>query len=199
MRRSSALLFTLLVAPLVVDCAQPGWWKRPGCPVVPVSSRELPGDLELRARIYFEIGEPGERDPRVEVVARAAPEGLTVVGIARYGARVFAVRQRERAIEVESATTAAHEHLARWTLDALHRTVWIQPPPDPGIGAVVSWSREGESVTESREVGKHTRVFSRSGAPEHVLVRYRERGAQVQNPWCGYRATIAFLDAPGDA
>ncbi|MBW2377926.1 MAG: DUF3261 domain-containing protein, partial [Deltaproteobacteria bacterium] len=106
----------------------------------------MPDDIELRGRMHLSM-ENGEA--HFEVVARRVPEELVVVGIAQYGVRLFAVHQRGREIAVEGAPSREFEHLARWTLDALHRAIWISRPSDPGAGPVVNWSWENESVTES--------------------------------------------------
>ncbi len=104
------------------------------------------------------------------------------------------VQQRGRTITVKDAT---HEHLARWTVDALHRSVWIQPPSDAGSGPVVRWSWENERVTESVQAGERRREFSRFGASAPVLVLYREPVIEIRNPWCGYHAVFALVNDVG--
>jgi hypothetical protein len=139
-----------------------------------------------------------DRDVHLEVVARSLPEELIVVGIASYGVRVFAAQQRGRRIAVKDAATREFEYLAYWTMDALHRSVWIRPPPDAGSGSVVRWSLENERVTESVQAGERRREFSRFGASAPVLVRYREQVIEIQNPWCGYHAVFALVDDDGE-
>ena len=183
--------FLLTTALLLVSCAGVGTrFRSPNCPVVPRFRSELSDDLDLRARMHFAVG---DREVHLEVVARSSPEELVVVGIASYGARVFAAQQRGRTITVKDAATRKFEYLARWTMDALHRSVWIQAPADAGSGSVVRWSWENERVTESVQAGERRREFSRIGASAPVLIRYREQVIEIQNPWCGYHAVFALV------
>jgi hypothetical protein len=138
------------------------------------------------------------RDVHLEVVARSSPEELVVVGITGYGVRIFAARQRGRVITVEDATTRNYEHLARWSMDALHRSLWIQPPAGAGSDRVLSWAWEDEQVVESGKSGTRLREFSRTGTSAVVSVRYRERSVEIRNPWCGYDAVFVVLDEAGD-
>jgi len=184
--------FVLTTALLLVSCGGVGTrFRPPNCPVVPLSRSELPDDLGLRARMHFTID---DRDVHLDVVARSLPEELVVVGITSYGVRVFAAQQRGRRIAVKDAAAREFEYLARWTMDALHRSVWIQAPPDAGSGPIVRWSWENERVTESVQAGERSREFSRSGASAPVLVRYREQVIEIRNPWCGYHAVFALVN-----
>ena len=188
--------FGLTTALLLVSCAGVGTrFDPPNCPVVPSSRSDLPDDLDLRARMNFKID---DRDVHLDVLARSSPGELVVVGIASYGVRVFAAQQRGRRIAVSDAATREFEHLARWTMDALHRSVWIQAPPDAGWGPVVRWSWENENVTESVQAGEARREFSRIGASTPVLVQYREHVIEIRNPWCGYHAVFAVVDDVGE-
>ena len=200
--------FRLLVAvaSLLVSCAGVGSSIRhPGCPVVPISSSDLPDPLQVRTRMKFTMD--GEQ-AHLEAVAGGTPEELVVVGIAQYGVRLFAVHQRGREISVEGALSRRFEHLALWTLDALHRVLWIRPPPDVEPGAVVSWDRENERVTDAREAGGRRREFARNGsdpAAARVVIRYSAARAgtsaiprvEIHNPWCGYEAVVAVLEGEG--
>ena len=111
------------------------------------------------------------------------PAGSVVNGV-----RAFALRQRGVRLEVEGAASASFEHLARWTADALHRSLWIRPPEDAGSGPMVTWERDGEEISESGPDGERRRKFERTGTDEPVIVVIRERVVDVDNPWCGYRA-----------
>jgi hypothetical protein len=157
---------------------------------------ELLEDLDLRARMHFTFD---GREVDLEVVARSSREEIVVVGMLNYGIRVFAVHLRDRGITVQDAASREYEYLARWTMDALHRSVWIHPPSNAGPGPVLSWAWENERVTESVQAGERTREFSRSGASEPVLVRYREQYIEIQNPWCGYHGILALLGNAGDS
>jgi hypothetical protein len=193
-------ILVLGVSQLLVSCAGSGsWGQRPHCPVVLVSTTDHLGDVELRARMHFRMD---DREAHFEAIARRVPEELVVVGIAQHGIRLFAVHQRGREIAVEWASSRESTHLARWTLDALHRAIWIPTPPDAGAGPVVDWSWENESVTESIGSGQRRRKFVYPDASDPVVIRYPspspERGdrVEIQNPWCGYEASFVVFDTP---
>lgn len=197
---STRVILVLGVSQLLVSCAGIGSWAlRSHCPVVPVSTAGHLDDVELRARMHFST-QNGEA--HFEVVARRVPEELVVVGIAQYGVRLFAVHQRGREITVEGAPSRDFAHLARWTLDALHRAIWISTPSDPGAGPVVNWSWENEGVTESIDAGQRRREFVHPDASDPVVIRYLSPPAEagdrveIQNPWCGYEATLVVVDTP---
>ena len=183
---------------LVSSCAEIGSWVRPPhCPVAPVPTAEL-SDVELRAHMRFTIK---SEEAHLEAIARSTQGELRIVGIAAYGIRLFAIQQRGQEIQVEGATSAKFEHLALWTLDALHRSIWIQAPTNTRAGPVVSWQRENERVTESNEAGERHREFSRARAAAPVRVRYTTPAVasriEIQNPWCGYESVIAILESAG--
>jgi hypothetical protein len=199
MMSSNAIHRTLIlgVSLLIISCTGiDSWIQRPHCPVVPVPTGDLPDDVDLRAQMYFSIE---GREAHFEVVARQVSEELVVVGIAEYGVRLFAVHQRGRDIEVEGAPSRELEHLARWTVDALHRAIWIPTRSDADAGQVVSWSRERESVKESIHDGRRRREFARLGESEPVVIRFDPASSEVgyrveiQNPWCGYEATFVVV------
>jgi hypothetical protein len=186
------------VLQFLTSCAGSGSWiQRSHCPVVPVSTADHLDDVELRARMHFSM-DNGEA--HFEAIARRLPEELVVVGIAQYGVRLFAVHQRGREITVEGTPSREFAHLARWTLDALHRAIWISAPSDPGVGPVVNWSWENEGVTESIDGGQRRREFVHPDASLAVVIRYLSPSAEggdrveIQNPWCGYEATFVVID-----
>ena len=110
---------------------------------------------------------------------------------------MFAVRQRGRSIAVEDATTREHAHLARFAMDALHRSVWIYPPSATGSEPVLSWAWEDEQGTEAGASGQRLREFSRLDASTRVRVQYHARSVEIRNPWCGYQATLVLVDDDG--
>lgn len=181
---------------LLSSCAGIGSWVRPPhCPVAPVATAEL-SDVELRAHMRFTIK---SEEAHLEAIARSTQGELRIVGIASYGIRLFAIHQRGQEIRVEGALSPKFEQLALWTLDALHRSIWIQAPTNAGDSPVVSWQRENERVTESNEAGERHREFSRARASAPVRVHYSRPAAasriEIQNPWCGYDAVIAIIDS----
>ena len=103
MNRDAPRLRILLVLTLLFEaCAVMGpSLPRESCPVVPVSTGDLPQGLRLRARMSFTVG---NRIVGLETVARAVQDELVVIGLAPYGARLFTVRQRGREISVEASS-----------------------------------------------------------------------------------------------
>ena len=101
---------------------------------------------------------------------------------------------------MEGAPSRKFAHLARWTLDALHRAIWISTPSDPGAGSVVNWSWENESVMESTDGRQRRREFVYPDASDRVVIRYLSPSAEagdrveIQNPWCGYEASFIVVD-----
>ena len=103
---------------------------------------------------------------------------------------------------VEGAGTRQIESLATWTMDALHRAVWIQPPANRGHGPVVEWRWESEDVVESTEGGTRRRKYARESVSTLVEVERRPGATDagvfdVRNPWCGYTAVIAVVESGG--
>jgi hypothetical protein len=193
-------ILVLGVSQLLVSCAGGGsWGQHPHCPVVPVSTTDHLGKVNLRARMHFSMN---GRKSDFEVIARRAPDELVVVGIAQHGVRLFAVHQRGREFEVEGASSRRSTRLARLALDALHRAIWIPTPPDPGAGAVVDWNWENESVTDSIGGGQRRREFAHPDASDSVVILYASPSAgggervEIQNPWCGYEARFVVFDTP---
>lgn len=189
---------TLTACLLLSSCAGfTSWVRPPHCPVAPVSTAEL-SDVELRVRMRFTIK---SEEAHLEAIARSTEGELWIVGIAAYGIRLFAIHQRGQEIQVEGATSSKFEHLALWTLDALHRSIWIQAPTNTRAGSVVSWQWENERVTESNVAGERHREFSRARASAPVRVHYSRPAAalriEIQNPWCGYEAVVAIIDSAG--
>ncbi len=182
---------------LFASCTGIGSWiQHPDCLVVPVSVGDLPDDIDLRARMRFSVE---GREAHFEVIARRVSEELVVVGIAQSGVRLFAVHQRGREIALEGTLSRKSAHLARWTLDALHRALWISPPPDARAGLVVNWSWESENVTDSIDGERRSRKFVRPGESDSVLIRYLSPAAEaggrveIQNFRCGYEATFVVV------
>jgi hypothetical protein len=190
-------ILILGVSLLLVSCTGIGSWiQRADCVVVPVSVGDLPDDVDLRARMRFSVK---GRETHFEVIARRVSEELVVVGIAQSGARLFAAHQRGHEIALEETLSRESAHLARWTLDALHRALWISPPPDAGAGPVLNWIWESENVTESIDGKRRRREFVRPGESDSVLIRYLPPAAEagdrveIQNFRCGYEATFVVV------
>ena len=186
----------LLVVALGVSCAgvrTPG--HRVDCPVDPVARGDLPQDVSLRARMRIRAG---AHEASFQVVAQATPEALIIVGIAPYGTRLFELRQRDGQFFVDPALPVEARTLSIYSADALHRAYWIRPP-----GEATSWDRAGEHISESVQQGDRRRVYQRNdrgAGSQPITIDYHEpgfegtQGAEIDNPWCGYRAVIVLLD-----
>jgi hypothetical protein len=196
--RSFVLTLTLSS---VLSCAGVSpWLERSSCPIVPVSSDELPASTRLRAQVRIGVG---NRVIGLEVIARKLPDQLVVAGLAPHGTRLFGVRQRGREIEVEAPSSRQIERLALWVMDALHRGLWIEPvdvlPREDGT----SWTWEGEHVFEIQRNGRRHREFRRTTKTNNaapVTIAYRDfadtgaaAGFEILNAWCGYEAVIVPL------
>lgn len=197
-RRFAALFAGLLMLGGLGGCAGFGAWLPPHCPVELVASDTLPADLWLRAKLRFAID---EESVALEAIAQNGPDGLALVGIAPYGASLFALEQRGRDVHIESAATREHRYLAHFTLDALHRIYWIPAPEgggaETGKNAGGSWAWGDERVAEESLAGTRRRTFTRGH--ETVTIEYPgptgNGGIRIENPWCGYSAVVVTLDA----
>jgi hypothetical protein len=185
---------------LLSGCAGSGLVLPPHCPVELVSSEALPPGLLLRAKLRFSID---DESVALEAVAESSQQGLALVGIAPYGASLFALRQRGQDVSLESAASRKHRYLAYFTLDALHRIYWIEPPGGQGLAAPERWSWGAEVVShraaQDAAGGARRRVFARGH--EAVAIEYPGAaggGIHIENPWCGYRAVVVTLDAGPD-
>jgi hypothetical protein len=165
------------------------------CPIRFTARSDLPEGIGLRGPVRLRAG---GQVIQLDVVARSTADGIVIVGISEYGVRAFAVKQQDRSIEVANAVSREFAHVARWTADALHRGIWLNPPENGRSGPVVSWAWEDEQVTESTQVGDRRREFSRSGDSRLVIVRYKEQAVEIDNPWCGYQAVLSVVDEVPD-
>ncbi len=167
------------------------------------SSSIDPNSAPQRARVRFQID---DRIIRLEIIAQASGQGLVVVGLAQYGARLFAVHQQGVELEIipapaaEGAAVRELEQMALWVMDALHRSYWIRSEATQSNEPHQEWRWNWgeEQVVETRTAATlHREFVSHSSATEHVAIDYPEyetKGyastAQIQNPWCGYHAVI---------
>ena len=134
-----------------------------------------------------------------QAVAQKTSEELAVVGITPYGTRLFELRQRGQRFTIEPAAPEEIRIVATFALDALYRAYWVEPPK-----GVTSWETDGERISESRKGSGGRREYSPTGWSRgfrSVTIAYDEtagfpgkQGATIENPWCGYRATIVLLD-----
>jgi hypothetical protein len=185
--RTSARLMILACMAFTSACTHfgPGLPGTP-CPVAWAPSQSIdPAAAALRARMQMQI-----RDEQVhlELITEKRPDELVVVGLARYGGRLFALRQRGTEVEVDVGVAGASsrelERLAIWVMDALHRVYWI-PAPDPGDG-VQDWTWHGEEVRQGPDADGLRREFSLSGqrdsasdpATRRVSIEYLRAGSE---------------------
>ncbi len=210
MRGDSApgLLVVALLPLLCTTCALLGGHPA-RCPVALVPSWALPEGLFLRSRM--QLATP-EREFHLEVVALAEGGDLLVVGLAPFGIRLFAIRQRGREHWIEEHAASQLAPPPVWVLDALHRIHWIAPPPGVRAQEHRSWEREGERVSDWLDHGRlRHREFARGGrggrqdSDARVSIDYpdtddeRSPGAiTILNRWCGYQGQLVTLEAaPG--
>jgi hypothetical protein len=186
----------------MLSCASgPRWLGGSDCPVLPVSTTELRETTRLRARARITVG---NRAIGLEVVAFTDSEELVVVGIAPQGIRLFAIRQRERDLDIDASSSREMKHLARWVMDALHRGFWIEPTADSRHDNGASWIRDGEQIIEVRGDGGWRREFRRAEDTNDVapvVIDYRDPAHpggrprfEIRNAWCGYEAVFIPLD-----
>ena len=209
--RLRVALLTGLSIGLLSSCSGSASWLNPSeCHFEPVPADELPADLAFRARSRFEV--QGET-LRVELVARAKPDGLTVLGLTNYGVRLFAVEQRGQDLVID-APSRSERALARFAMDALHRAFWIRPPA--GVASRLqgqaqaqeseSWEWGGERVSQTSGASGVRRRYESARDSRVVTIDYpeaatvREAGdaparVVVRNPRCGYDAVIVPLAA----
>jgi len=198
-RRAAALL---LAALLGAGCAQLGRGRAvPECPGELVASEAIPGEFLLRERWSVERG--GETFP-LEVVAQKRADELVLVGLHPLGARLFALRQRGLATQVEAeAPSPALEVPPGNVLRDLHRARFLAVEAR-GTDGVFSEQRGGSEIRERREAGRvRERSFRRLAGdpPGLVVVRFGEptpggsapARIEIENGWCGYRAEVTTL------
>jgi hypothetical protein len=158
------------VAASNLGCANfgPGLRGTP-CPVEWMPTESIALDAaNLRARVEMRIR---SEEVHLEVISERHPEELIVVGLARFGVRLFAVHQRGTEVRVEGASNPDLERVALWVMDALHRAYWIAPPE--AYGTEFEWSWGGEHVRETVINDSPRREFSvgRVAAPDDATQR----------------------------
>lgn len=161
---------------------------RPGlagtpCPVAWVPSESLDATtLPLRARIELDVG---REKVHLELVAQTEANELVVVGLARFGVRLFALRQRGSDVAIETVARPELEQVAIWVMDAIHRSIWIKPPeksvagnstvdaesPAAGADSIrdrtrTRWNRAGEDVMDAPSGTGWRRIYSLPGAAD---------------------------------
>lgn len=151
-----------------------------------------------------------DRDVHLELIAEPKLDELVVVGLARFGVRLFAVHQRGREVEIAGAASKDLEQVAVWALDALHRVFWIEAPD---VASERAWARAGESVSERTTPDGRRRIFALGGDSKaagsalssRVTIDYPLPSADlegtghsvsIRNPWCGYEALIVPVRRP---
>jgi hypothetical protein len=202
MKAAAARIALAVLVGYGTGCALLKSGRRPeGCPVAPVAVARLADRLPLRARMR--LTGPG-LDIGLETIASLEGEALVVVGLAPYGIRLFAIRQRGGEAEILDDRSASAAAAPVWAMDALHRSLWIQAPDTVGRGRDVSWERAGETVRDRvAEDGRRNREFTRPRGHGRVSIEYPVLGSgsepeaiAIRNPWCGYEGRIVVLDGP---
>jgi hypothetical protein len=146
----------------------------------------------------------GDLDVGFDVIARRQQEELFVVGLALPGTRLFAVRQWASTLAVEGEVRLPMRAVAAWTMDALHRGLFIESSRVAGDGAPIRWVREGEEIEERSDRDRRSRSFRRVlGARDAAAISIDYRvdsnssmgsGYEIRNPICGYEALVVVFD-----
>jgi hypothetical protein len=172
------------------------------CPVVLVDSLQIADGLLLRARMRIE--KPAEElSPSLELVAQTHSGVLTIIGFTPFGTRAFAIEQRGREVEIDDLAGSLLGIRPVWVLDALHRALWIEAPPETrGLGTRQwQWGDESVSQTDDATGATALRRFQRGSGkrPLEVSVEYAprvdgeltaSRPLRIHNPRCGYTAKL---------
>jgi hypothetical protein len=196
--RAGVWLVVWLLLACLPACAHRGAPSgRGGCPVAPVASETLGRDADLRAQIEIRSR---NQSAGFDVVARASGGELIVIGLSPHGTRLFTVRQRGRAFEVEPTSSPMLEQVALWVVDALYRSHWITP----GMSVPGETMREPDPSPGAPDDGRRRREFDRpdaSPAVAGVTIDYLPPSTsrptfriEIQNRWCGYDASVVILE-----
>jgi len=186
------------VLSLLAACASPV----PGgssCPAAPVPLARIADSLPLRTQVR--LGSAGD-GTAAEVAAEAVQGELVLVGLAPFGARLFAIRAAGAAPRVERAALAPVGPPPLHVLDAVQRVFWLQPPVPPRPGEAVRFRHGVEEVEElGLADGGRERRFRRADRDDVVRVvlsspAARPARARIENPWCGYSGRVVALGSP---
>src|SRR5215475_1050695 len=191
----------LAAALLGAGCAHLGRGRAvPECPGELVASGAIAGEFLLRQRWSVERG--GESFT-LEVVAQKRGDELVLVGLHPLGAKLFTLRQRGLATSVEAAPSPALAVPPEDVPRDLHRARFLAVAGG-GADGTFAEERDGSEIRERREGGRvRERSFRRLAADPPGLVTLRfeapaagEEGSarvEIDNGWCGYRASITTL------
>lgn len=178
------------------------WWRGDACAVVPVDVSALPAEMNLRARMRVVAA---SREVGFDVVVQRSvdAEELRVVGLALPGTRLFALRQVGRDFILPPETDRVMRSLAAWTMDALHRGLFVAPPSTVSTAGPIRWRYAGEMVEQEHTEDSWTRTFRPSAGKRNapvISIEYRpdpdgSRAEEytIQNPECGYEAIVVLL------
>lgn len=209
MKRLAAAAVSALAAHLTMGCASLGDVEGQVCPVVLVPSDEieLPGQQRYRLSI-----EKGGALRRADAVAFRDGDAWVLVGFTPFNTRLFTLRQQGRATTVEGGALAARFGIDPVHIqDALHRAAFVRAPASGEGDRTTVWVREGERVRDSwHGEDLAERVFAPAAEAadrnaSRISIEYiadPPAGASaswtVDNPDCGYQATIVML-SPGSS
>lgn len=182
------LRIALVMIPVLLasGCAglRPGLAGTP-CPVEWAATGEIDPEAAPRhARVQLRVQ---DRTIRLELVTQVRPEEIVVVGLAGYGVRLFTIRQTGQALAVEGAASPELEFVARWLMDALHRSFWIEPSARDSSGAGL-WGEERVLDTPAESAAETPTRYTSLRSHRRFEMRGRRAGASA--------VTIAYPGFP---
>jgi hypothetical protein len=164
--------------------------RLPECPGVVAATEAIGADFFARMQIQIS-------SQRVvtgyDLVAQKTGDRLVLIGLSRFGAKVFSIVQIGKDIETESAFGPATPVPPENILRDVHRALFLVVTEDSVGSGVVEGEIDGETVREtwSDSVLGQREFLSAEGS---VTLSFID-GATVaiDNQRCGYQATLVFL------
>ena len=163
----------------------------PPCPGVLLPTGEIEEELRLRLRMRLRAA---ELDTSLELAVEKRGDRLVVVAFDPFGVKSFSLVQRDLAVEVEGLPSAALPTAPQNVLHDLHRVRFLALAPPRGGEGQVHAELAGVEITEQWDGGRlEWRRFEGDGRP--VRVEFSDASARIDNPGCGYRATLVEVAA----
>jgi hypothetical protein len=163
----------------------------PACPGALRPTGEIPGDLRLRLHMRLQAR---DLDTSLELAVEKRGDELVVVGLDPFGVKNFSIVQRGVAVKVDALPPAVLPTAPENVLRDLHRVRFLALAPPPGGEGEVQGSFDGARVTEQWQGGRLAwRRFA--GAAGDVRVEFADDHVRIDNPACGYRASLSEISA----
>lgn len=163
----------------------------PACPGALRPTGEIEDDLRLRLRMRLRAE---ELDTSLELAVEKRGDQLVVVAFDPFGVKSFSLVQQGLAVEVEGLPPAALPTAPENVLRDLHRARFLALAAPRGGEGQVHAELAGEAITEQWRGGRiEWRRFEAGARP--VRVEFADTSARIDNPGCGYRATLVEVAA----